>query len=534
MRAPAPLRTADWRFVLPIAPDTRFAHLVLLGGSVGVVERALSLGLADRVAAALSQPGSADAVVAYFDAPQPIERIASAVAAGGVLYLEIDRARPGRVSATVRRVTTVLARAGLYVSAIYAVEPDFTVPRALIALRPSALQWYRGTFVRGPTTIATAINAITHPGVWGAERGRGAGVRRFVVVATREPGGAPVPAVLADPALTRCLDPARVAQSAVVLTPGGDRVVMFPFAEHDPTPLAVVKVPKTDGFAGRTENEQGRMRELRSRVSPTLARAIPEPRGVFRLGRLLAACETSLPGQTLWSRAQTRSLALREKIDDLGLAMEWLAAFHLDTEARRVSWREARATYLDEPLHRYGAELGTTREEGLLFTRAREAAGTAEDAELPLVVQHRDFATWNILRDGTTLSVVDWEGACEGPALCDAFHLATSWLHAVRRADSAEEQAACVRSLALESPSDAAAAAARIALTDYARKLRVDPRLQPLLMVYHRVELCLRRQDQRRLQNEMHGGSEPFDEVTILRALAADADGLFTMSDGPA
>ena len=103
-RSAAPLRSVDWRFLLPVPPDTHFPHLAILGGPPGILVRAQLTGLTDYPTDALPAPGSADAVAAYEDAPYTIAEIAASVAQGGLLYLEVDPERRGIRETTPARV----------------------------------------------------------------------------------------------------------------------------------------------------------------------------------------------------------------------------------------------------------------------------------------------------------------------------------------------------------------------------------------------------------------------------------------------
>lgn len=530
----AALRTADWRFLLPVAPGALFDHLLLLGGGAGAVQRAHSLGLAKGITDDLPAGQEAQVVVAYEDARHSVEEIAAAVAPGGMLYLEVDRARRGRHLASPYRVARQLTRAGLSAVAVYAVEPGFAGPHAFVPLGSrAALAWYHRTLFLAPTTAARVTDVVRRSAIRFAGQ-RGAMVlRRFAVVAVRGGASGASPGVLSNVDVARAVDPTREARDAVVTTYGGDRVVLFPFARHQSLPLATLKIPKTASLVARTESEQARARDLRGRVPSNLARAIPEPRGLVPVGALVVACEQYVPGQSLASRARDPSRAIGPKLDDLSRAMRWLADFHRATETRRVPWADARATSLDATLEQYASAFETTREEVDLFATVAHASDAAARCSVPVVMQHRDFAASNILRHGDALSVIDWEGAREGPAFSDAVHLATSWLFAMGAYAQGEDETMCLQDLFLAPrPNDPAARAARAALADYARAMDLDARLEPILLVCHRIELAVRRHEQRRLQQEPADDARTVTaEVRVVRALARSARTLFSGSN---
>ena len=519
----AALRSADWRFLLPVPPNTPFGRLAMLGGLPGVVARAQLLGLGGQVTDSLPGPGGAQGVVAYADAPYTIDAIAAAVAPGGTLYLEVERSRRG-VRMTPGRVEMRLRRVGLTVAGMYAVEPGVSDARAFIPLdAPRAMTWHR-TMELGPSTAATFAGVVRHSVARVAGRTGAALDRSYVVVAKRDTGVSPLPWVLGQDTVARLAGWTEPPRAAVMLSYGGDRVILFPFAADDSEPVAVVKVTRADALAQRTENEQARTRALRSLLGGALASSIPEPLGSARLGGSLVACERYVPGRTLMSRARHDALSLAEKIDDLRRAMEWLVRFHRATQVQRTPVAELVTTMIAEPLDAYATHVSVTDDEAVLFNRVSTAASALGPLLVPIVCQHRDFAVWNVLRDGAALRVLDWEGARDGPAAADAIHLATTWLYAVRLAGGEHDEGRCVLDLLVtRAMSDAAATAAREALGWYLDELQIDRRLAPILIAAHRVELAARRAVQRRGQGESaHSPGDPDADVAVVRAIASE------------
>lgn len=523
----APLRAIDWRFLLPGPVDRRFDRLVVLGGVPGLVARAKSAGLADDIVAELPGPGRADLVAAYADAPDAIPDIVRAVARGGLLYLEVDRQRRGGRGATPGRVSKMLRAAGLTPCAFYLMEPSSRDPRAFIPLdEPRAMSWHRRTSYSDRAAVRIA-NAVRRHAV----RIGGATVaaldRPYAVLAIAGDTTDSVPGVLREPDIVRRLGAAHEPKAAVMLTYGSDRALLFPFGEGSREPLGVVKVPKDEGLVDRTRNEQHHLAALRDALDDTLLRAIPEPLGMVRLGRTVAACERFMPGASLATRAMDAAVSLDEKIADVRLAVAWLARFHRGTEVRRGTIREIRNSLVDDPLEAYHHELGTPADRPL---RVRLAAMTESlgGQQLAIATQHRDFAAWNVLRSGDGLAVVDWEGAREGAAALDAVHLVTTWLYSMRLGDGINDEARCVQDI-LGPMRDATASVAHDALLSYLRVLGLDQRLAPLLVALHRIELALRRLTQLRLQRERTDDAPFLQEARVVRSLAADVDRFFPL-----
>ena len=287
----APLRAIDWRFLLPGPVDRRFDRLVLLGGAPGLAARAISAGLANDVVTELPGPGRADLVAAYADASYDIPDIARTVARGGLLYLEVDRHRRGGRGTTPGRVSKTLRAAGLSVCAFYVMEPSSREPRAFIPLdEPRAMSWHWRTSYSDRAAVRIA-NAVRRHAVRIGGPTLAALDRPYAVIAIGGDSGDPVPGVLREPEVMRRLASAREPTAAVMLTYGSDRTLLFPFGGDSREPLGVVKVPKDEALVDRTENEQHHLAALRGTLDVALLRAIPEPLGMVRLGRTVAACE---------------------------------------------------------------------------------------------------------------------------------------------------------------------------------------------------------------------------------------------------
>src|SRR6185295_8532168 len=142
---------------------------------------------------------------------------------------------------------------------------------------------------------------------------------------------------------------------------------------------------------------------------------------------------------------------------------------------------------------------------------------------VPTVWRHRDFTPWNLLRDGSALAVVDWEGAQPGPPLCDLLHFAALWQQAARRVfDGAERRPARLAAfgeLFVRDGGGDLEESARRAITVYCRRLALGPQLLPVLLVATWAELAVRL--------AAPGGREATPEAAFVGALAAGAERLF-------
>lgn len=525
----APLRGADWRFLLPHPPDGRFQHLVLLGGTDGLAARLLEVGLARRVSDAVPPGRSADAVAVLHGGEAALREIAGCLVPGGVLYHEVDRRSVGFLTSTPGRLRRSMREAGLSPIAMYAVVPDFSDHRMYLPLDvPGGLRWY-------VTTLHSASTPWQHLLQAGLRAATDLDGRRFAPFAPRlavtaVAGQAPPnpPSVLAHPALPGELRERDLRP--LLLTSGGDRVVMLPFAADGARPAAVLKVPRLPGFNGRTENEQATLGRLWSRLDPATRSSVPRTLGTLRYGEVTVGIESYAPGQLLSRSSERWGASREERLNDLGAAAEWLAGYHLQAQVGRPSWGAAELSrWVEGPFDAYRERFGVTVGEERLFAKAREYAVSLEGSPLPVVMQHRDFTVWNIVRSGRELAVLDWEGCRSGPALCDLLHFVTHWYETVRHAHAEPARQHCFRRLHFEPDhGDPLRAAVHHEIARYMERLEMHRRFLPLLLVYTWVELALRRSDQQRVQEESalapRAGNRNFAFVAIL---AEHADQLF-------
>ncbi|HWN40714.1 MAG TPA: aminoglycoside phosphotransferase family protein, partial [Thermoanaerobaculia bacterium] len=265
-------------------------------------------------------------------------------------------------------------------------------------------------------------------------------------------------------AITAVAGPAEDVPRPVLLTHGVERVILLPFP-----PDMVIKVPRDPAFNAKTVREQETLAQIRSLLDAETARALPEPRGTERYGEVVASVESYAPGRSMVLTGGRES--------DLHLAGEWLTRFHLQTTLRREPWDGREVAESFDSFNATPAEKALF---DLALARSRELSGVP----FPIVWRHRDFTPWNLLRDwGGRLSVLDWEGAQPGLALCDLLHFVSHWDELAAGAATPEAR---LRAFSLGVP------ASRRLVTRYCDRLGIDTRFIPLLRVYTRVEIALR------------------------------------------
>ncbi|HSF42576.1 MAG TPA: phosphotransferase [Thermoanaerobaculia bacterium] len=409
--------------------------------------------------------------------------------AGSFAHLVILGGPPGLAEAAqeagiARQVSTALPRAGS-ADALFMLQGSGVAPgEAARCLAPGGCAWIEGASVPRESGLRlTGVYAV-EPGFdrhaayipldppaalrWYAETlqpawSLGKRLRRQGMRALSRWGRALSPHL----AVTAVAGPVKEApDSSLLLSHGLERAILLPFAPGETMPRAVLKVPREPRWNEKTEAEQSLLVHLHGRLDPVVRSALPEPLGLHRIGGLVVGMESYAAGRPL-------VLSFRSPARDLFDAADWLAAFHRQTEVRT-------------------AELDGT--------------------PFPIVLQHRDFTPWNVLRGPSGLRVIDWEGAQPGPALADLLHFATHWSELAHRATDEASRLSVFREVWIARRGGEPGEAVRRAVASYCGRLRLDRRSVPLLLVDTWEELAARR-----------GGPE----AAYAAVLAEGADRLF-------
>ena len=366
-------------------------------------------------------PGEADAVAVLRGARVSPAEAVRCLAPGGWLYWESDDRRSlWSPWAVPGRAVKRLRACGLHIAGVWAVWPSFERHEAYVPTE--RLRWFGRTL---HPSLALRLFPL-----------KGAVLTRFFAILAG-PGDLPRP---------------------VLLSHGAERAILL--ADR------ILKVPRSPAFNLKTAREQDALARIRSRLDPETARALPEPLGLMRFGDVVAGVESCAPGRPLTRGSEA----------DLRLAAEWLTRFHLQTLLRREPWdgREISEAF---------AAFQETPEEQKLFDLALARSHELKGVPFPIVWRHRDFTPWNLLRQGRHLSVIDWEGAQPGLALCDLLHFISHWDELAAGAVAPGDR---LRAFSLGAP------ASRRQVSRYCERLGIDPRFIPLLLVYTRVEIALR------------------------------------------
>jgi hypothetical protein len=524
----ATLRRADWRFLLPAAPGGRYRHAVVLGGPAGLADLLRAEELSERIDT--SSSSGADLVVAMADCAASAPELAGLLVPGGVLYREIDRRRLGTISTTPARLAAGFRAAGLRPLWSHWVIPELDHARRYLPLdHADALRWYFGT-LHPAGSIPGALTAAAGQRLG---RGRATGLAAVAPVFTMtasvgadEPGAVAALQLPAVPVEWRAPG-TRVA----MLTSGqddGSRVVLLPFPPQALEPAGVIKLSRTERFNAHTEREQATLATIRSMLDAELRVSIPQPRATTRLGRSLVALESYAPGASMVRSVGRRGEPPGRSIEELRAAADWLARFHQQSADDDTAWTPAAAERAIGRLEAFRTRFAATPQEHRLLDRAAELARALVGARLPTVLVHNDYGPWNVHRSGDRITVIDWElgpddTARRGPALVDLIYFATEWHLRARRLRGRRAELRGFGALFLEPTGDAALAAQEV-MQDYGRRVGVDARFFPLLVVITWVERALDRADRQATAagSALDGDNRYADYVKLLAAHAGE------------
>lgn len=526
------LRQMDWRFLLPTASPDGFQHLVLLGGSVELAEQIVAIGLALQVSHTLPASSSIDAVISLQPAsPSPAD-ISRALRPGGVLYYELDQPLPASLLMSPTQLCNGLQGAGLSVTSIHWVRPDFARRQVYLPLENrAALRWYL-TFVWRASTPLWRLGAFVMRvlAVVG-HRPLARLAPRYAVTAVAGPTPTHVFPVSEHPAWPREIQ--RSDLRLLMLTPGQNdlnRVIMLPFLPTSRVPLAVFKYWRIPAFNPVIEHEQTALRGIHARLSEPLRQTIPRPFGVAKWGDLAVSGEQCVEGQALSTATNRSDAPSRRHLEDLRLVMTWLRAFQQQTMHRCGPWEAVDINqWVERPLEAYEQAFKLTASEARLFSivrqRARELIGFAS----PIVWVHGDLALRNLRRNGQRLIVIDWEGSHLGPALFDLLFFITDWTKNARGLRDHETQMFSIRELFCDvNSSNWACLAAREAIAQHLNALSIDRQFLPLWVVLLWVRCALGRFELRDSVTPPQFVPETDNHhVEYIRQLSIHREGLF-------
>ena len=452
----------DWSLLLPASATLPFDDVLVLGGDDELGQSLVDHGLAKCWRRPRDPADRCDFVVAWNDCRLDIDRIASHVGTGGLLYMEIDRRRPGRRSLGSRAMRRGLDRGGCRIFSTHIVTPTFERPRRYLPIdHVGAIRWHlRALFVAGTPvtrTVRAGLAAALATPIAGAVL-RLVTIRYIVIGTTNEEHSAPLG-----------VPESRGDERVIIVTSGYDpasRAVVLPFEPGDRLPNLAVKVASSSTTTIGTLREHARLITLHATLPTRTARALPIPGGTYTLAGRTACVQSYAPGPSMSASVGRWGRQFGDKLRDLDVVVDWLTEFATATRVPTASaawdWTQMydeAATSIDFP-----AEVVAFLDESQQIARA---SGLGETA----VHQHYDAGPWNVHIDDGQPLLIDWETDdlrppdCLGPPLADVLYLVMYWYFLMSRADSnSDEEDAIVRLFATPLPADTHVIAARTAI----------------------------------------------------------------------
>jgi len=223
-------------------------------------------------------------------------------------------------------------------------------------------------------------------------------------------------------ALQRFGDPVRF--SCVMMTPrfrASSHVIGFVLAEGRTEPILVVKLPRLPGDNDRLDREVTNLHvtnRARAEDDASIPRVVAYED--FHQHRLLI--ETAVPGRPMSPAVVRRQPELCTEAP-----ITWLLNLHLATATRSAKHDEWFERLVENPLNQLKKMLPLSAEEGRLIDQTIAMMNPFRDGDLPLVMEHGDFSSPNILQDENgRAGVVDWELAePQGLPAADLFFFLT-------------------------------------------------------------------------------------------------------------
>jgi aminoglycoside phosphotransferase (APT) family kinase protein len=257
----------------------------------------------------------------------------------------------------------------------------------------------------------------------GRLRGRERLHERHAVISVQGRAASEQPAWLREVAATAgvSIDDCRVGLVAAPDYPSR-KAILFLRPRESQTPRYVVKMPRDGAFNERLENEW-HVLSLLEQAGIGDAQTVPRPAFFGYHAGLAVLGQTTIDGEPFRQKTTGgASCALAWS------GIRWLEALGAATATRGVAGNAEIAAGLHRLLARYSAVYKPSGEEQAALAGLIDRIGACQ-TPLPLVFQHGDPGTWNLLitRDGRP-AFLDWEAAePHGMPLWDLFYFMRSF-----------------------------------------------------------------------------------------------------------
>lgn len=188
------------------------------------------------------------------------------------------------------------------------------------------------------------------------------------------------------------------------------QTVIFLFDRASETPLGVAKVTFQSPQRAVLQQEYECLRSLVQQLNEELRTAIPQPLALLNGTGFTVLLETFLPGRSIYWEMRNRWDPRRQAPQHFRLALEWLVRFHAATRTATVHLdADALGEYVQAPLEHYQRIRPPSRLEHRLMAQTIRRGRQLRGTELYLAARHGDFWARNLIRNGRSMGVVDWE-----------------------------------------------------------------------------------------------------------------------------
>ena len=192
---------------------------------------------------------------------------------------------------------------------------------------------------------------------------------------------------------------------------GVSKACFFAFADDEPSPRYIVKIPRSPFYNEGLMQEVRTIKRLRTTVSEDIRATLPGPMHVVRLSGHCVVVEPVIPGQPMDSLIRPDKPLDRSRTNVLmALAHGWLMQIQQEAPHRKGTLDAGMISeHILEPLSAASVSADLTTAEEDYIDYLRRIARTLEGQDMPLYLYHGDFRAGNILVDGGRVAVLDWE-----------------------------------------------------------------------------------------------------------------------------
>ena len=210
----------------------------------------------------------------------------------------------------------------------------------------------------------------------------------------------------------------------LVQATGVSKLCCYIFIDNEPQPRWVAKMMRSRVDNEILAREYGIIRYLRDHGSDFVRTTVPGPLLTTYIAEHLVGIEPYLTGQPMdGCLSHTEMWMDGDMRDYLDLAIDWLIRTQKETPSchAQLTSDQLESHFL-RPIDRLRKVARLTTAEQIYLERLTERIDSVSGYPLALGFNHGDFQSGNILLDGDSIAVIDWEfGAITGLPLMDVF-----------------------------------------------------------------------------------------------------------------